>query len=201
MWFYLILTWLSFLIQLCFCTISLAAGLYYLAELVEEYTVIAKKSITAMILITTSCLIGCWLFEDLPLTLFVSGIISQSLHWMIIQTFPFTSFTSPTFIMAVIFVIVNHYLAFTFFSTTYHTFTQVLAYFTLCLWLVPFALFVSLSANENVLPTVAVTEPLLGNQNDCVTNYFSRRGKKYGLLSLFNYAKESLLPQRNKKSF
>lgn len=30
-----------------------------------------------------------------------------------------------------------------------------MAYFTLCLWLVPFALFVSLSANENVLPTVA----------------------------------------------
>lgn len=84
---------------------------------------------------------------------------------MIIQTFPFTSFTSPTLIMAVVFVIVNHYLAFTFFSTTYHSFTQVLAYFTLCLWLVPFALFVSLSANENVLPTVAVTERthLLGN--------------------------------------
>ena len=30
---------------------------------------------------------------------------------------------------------------------------QVLAYFTVCLWLVPFAFFVSLSANENVLPT------------------------------------------------
>lgn len=40
-------------------------------------------------------------------------------------------------------------------------FLQVLAYFTLCLWLVPFALFVSLSANENVLPTLAETTPLL----------------------------------------
>lgn len=38
---------------------------------------------------------------------------------------------------------------------------QVMAYFTLCLWLVPFALFVSLSANENVLPTVSETTPLL----------------------------------------
>jgi hypothetical protein len=43
------------------------------------------------------------------------------------------------------------------------TFTfQVISYFTLCLWLVPFALFVSLSANENILPTVAETKPLLG---------------------------------------
>ena len=29
---------------------------------------------------------------------------------------------------------------------------QVLAYFTFCLWLIPFAFFVSLSAGENVLP-------------------------------------------------
>ena len=43
---------------------------------------------------------------------------------------------------------------------TFHL--QVIAYFTLCLWLVPFALFVSLSANENILPTIAETRPLLG---------------------------------------
>ena len=31
---------------------------------------------------------------------------------------------------------------------------QVLAYFTFCLWLVPFTFFLSLSANDNVLPTL-----------------------------------------------
>lgn len=35
------------------------------------------------------------------------------------------------------------------------TFTEVASYFGLCVWLVPFALFVSLSAGENVLPTMA----------------------------------------------
>jgi hypothetical protein len=42
---------------------------------------------------------------------------------------------------------------------------------------------------------------LISDDNDVVSNYFSRKGKKYGLLSLFNYAKDSILPQRNKKSF
>ena len=36
-----------------------------------------------------------------------------------------------------------------------------MANFTLCLWLVPFAFFVSLSANENILPTMAERKPLL----------------------------------------
>lgn len=33
------------------------------------------------------------------------------------------------------------------------TFTEIASYFGLCVWLVPFSLFVSLSAGENVLPT------------------------------------------------
>ena len=34
------------------------------------------------------------------------------------------------------------------------TFTEVASFFGLCVWLVPFALFVSLSAGENVLPSM-----------------------------------------------
>lgn len=33
------------------------------------------------------------------------------------------------------------------------SFTEVASYFGICVWLVPFALFVSLSAGDNVLPT------------------------------------------------
>lgn len=34
------------------------------------------------------------------------------------------------------------------------SFAEVASYFGLCVWLVPFALFVSLSAGENVLPSM-----------------------------------------------
>lgn len=42
------------------------------------------------------------------------------------------------------------------------SFTMVASYFGLCVWLVPFALFVSLSAGDNVLPTMG-TEPVRGS--------------------------------------
>lgn len=66
-------------------------------------------------------------------------------------------------------MIVNHYLWFRHFSapapassySAYYTrdsnipsFTEIASYFGLCVWLVPFALFVSLSAGENVLPSM-----------------------------------------------
>jgi len=34
------------------------------------------------------------------------------------------------------------------------SFTEIASYFGICVWLVPFALFVSLSASENVLPSM-----------------------------------------------
>lgn len=38
---------------------------------------------------------------------------------------------------------------------------MIASYFGLCVWLVPFALFVSLSAGDNVLPTMG-SEPVRG---------------------------------------
>ena len=95
------------------------------------------------------------------------------------SSFPFFSVSSPPFILSVVMVFVNHYLAFSYFGENYYPFSEVMAYFTVCMWLVPFAFFVSLSANENVLPTFNETRPLLNNENDVVSNYFSKKQKGY----------------------
>lgn len=82
---------------------------------------------------------------------------------------------------------VNHYVWFRHFSdsqsrayqrTSYFdkadvpSFAQIASYFGLCVWLVPFALFVSLSAGDNVLPTMG-TEPVQG---------LDGRGKPQGMI-------------------
>ncbi|CAG0924662.1 unnamed protein product [Notodromas monacha] len=98
----------------------------------------------------------------------------------------------------------NHYVAFSYFSSKYFALSEILTYFTLFMWLVPFALLVSLSANDNVLPSYAdagEAHPLLSN-HDVVSHYFSKRSsKKYGLLQALQSAKEYLVPQLSKKSF
>ena len=139
----------------------------------------------------------------------------QVAHLALLSNFPFFSVSSPAFVMAVVMVLVNHYFAFSHFGEKYYPFSevtnvvysfdsgfkllsfQVMAYFTLCMWLVPFAFFVSLSANENVLPTVNERRPLLSDDNDVVTNYFSKKQKGVGLLSMFNSVKDSLTPGKN----
>nr|XP_054766259.1 protein TEX261-like [Lytechinus pictus] len=194
-------TWVFFFCSIEFTisvsfNFSLAAGLYYMAELVEEYTVMAAKCIKWLHIGTAAIYIGLILFEDLPYSLTFVGLFSVFMYSLMLKNFPFIELTSPTFIISCVLVVVNHYFAFSYFSDVWHPFSEVLAYFTLCLWLVPFAFFVSLSAGDNVLPTMQ--RPELEKKDDVVSSYFNRKSKRNGLLAGFNFVKESVLPQRSK---
>jgi len=151
-----------------------------------------------MVVLVLITYIGLFIFENIPTTLVVCGVVAQLAHLALLSSFPFFSVSSPSFIMAVIMVLVNHYFAFSYFGENYYPFSEVMAYFTICMWLVPFAFFVSLSANENVLPTVSERRPLMSSpeDNDVVTNYFSKKQKGYGLLSVFNSVKDTVTPSK-----
>ncbi|XP_053623405.1 protein TEX261 isoform X2 [Plodia interpunctella] len=200
MFFLYLMSILSIVIQAAFLTLAIASGLYYLAELVEEYTVTAKYIITWTVMITIGLHICLMIFDDLPFHLNALGLVQQTLHIVLLREFPVVRVTSPAFVGAVVTLILHHYTAFKYFGMVYYNFSEVLAYFTLCLWVVPFALFVSLSANDYVLPTTGEKQPLLGD-NNVVTDYLSRKSKRYSLLSFFSFAKDSILPQRNKKAY
>lgn len=144
---------------------------------------VAKKIISGLIAFTTVIYVLFVFFDRLPWSMIVCGFIAQAAHALIMSNFPFVQFVSLPFAGAVVMLFVNHYLAFSYFSNNWYQFSevrnlivmfqyvfsdfirfcfQILAFFTLCLWLVPFALFVSLSANDNVLPTVNERSPLMG---------------------------------------
>lgn len=79
--------------------------------------------------------------------------------------------TSPVFIGSAVLVLANHFFWFSHFSDPnlppasirYHNldyegetrlpFAQVASFFVICIWLVPFSLFISLSASDYVLPS------------------------------------------------
>ncbi|KAH1012157.1 protein TEX261 [Dendroctonus ponderosae] len=196
MLFLTLLSYLATLIQLCFLTVAVAAGLYYLAELVEEFPSQGKRIVWWMNFTVLLLYILLWIFESFPIHIIACGLLAHLCHFAIISSFPFASIQSPFMILALIFVVVNHYLAFSYFPNNNNTLSEILAYFTLFLWLVPLSLFVSLSLSDTSLPTVADQPDI-----DAVSSYLSNKRKKYGFLSLLSYAKETVLPIRTKKGF
>ncbi|ELT98312.1 hypothetical protein CAPTEDRAFT_144139 [Capitella teleta] len=125
MWFMYSVSWLAFLIQVCFITLSIAAGLYYLAEIVEEYTVMAGKFIKYMIWLTSLVYIGFIIFESLSMSLMLLGLASNGVYLLLLKNFPFIELSSPIFLFSLVLIIINHYMSFSYFASVYHPFTEV----------------------------------------------------------------------------
>ncbi|XP_065071181.1 protein TEX261-like [Rhopilema esculentum] len=201
--FLYILTWISTVIHIVFLTLSLAAGLYYLAELVEEYTVTTAKVIKYILIGSTVAVLGVFFLEQMPLHLTGLVLLSHFLYATLLSNFPYISLSSLSFIFSCVLLVVNHYLAFSYFAEVLYSFQEILAYFTICLWIVPFSFFVSLSVNEYVLPTMQTTD-ISGSSSVIGPNtgmLISKKSKRGGLLAVFDYfnQKKDDLLLRNKR--
>lgn len=79
---------------------STASGLYYLSEVVEEHTVIAKKLLTRMIyaVIVTQSLL--WLFDGFPAILSITSMGSHMIYMQNLRRFPIVKLTDPVFLLS-----------------------------------------------------------------------------------------------------
>ncbi|KAM0792686.1 hypothetical protein ACM66B_002466 [Microbotryomycetes sp. NB124-2] len=164
-----------------FVLLSLASGLLYVAEVIEEHSSTAKAVGQRIVYGIILVLVALHFADGLPLYLTALGIVS---HFVYLQNFsrtwPSISLLSPTFILSCVLVLTSHFVSFRYFSdraranggyNSYNrggrwnqhashyayghedTFMDVATYFGICVWLTPFFLFLSLSANDNVLPS------------------------------------------------
>ncbi|GMK54242.1 hypothetical protein CspeluHIS016_0108280 [Cutaneotrichosporon spelunceum] len=165
-----------------FVTLSLASGLLWVAELIEEHSrfarVVGVRAIYAIIVLHALL----YVFDGLP---FLHIVFSILCHVVYLQHFsaaswPFISLSSPVFILSCIMVVADHFLWFFYFarvaqeakrtrSARYRysqqatrdapSFMDVAVFFASCVWFIPLFLFLSLSANDNVIPSFDSSAP------------------------------------------
>ena len=213
----------------------LASGLYYLSELVEEHTVLARKLLTRLIYTIVAIQLLLALVDRFPILLSLVSVASHAVYLGNLRHFPIVKLSDPVFILScgmqplqiltclsfhnleryefkcadtmdAVLVLANHFLWFRHFSTPppaspsrrygqpsslydrpeMPTFTEIASYFGICVWLVPFALFVSLSASENVLPSMgseyATGGEVPGNVGGALGSGDGRARRKKGLV-------------------
>lgn len=139
-----------------FFAVCLATGLYYLAELVEEYTRLTRKIISYAIKAVLVLHVLLFLIDHLPFLAISVGIASHVVYYRLLKTFPYISLGSYDFIGSVSLLILSHVVWIRFFYTDprcmYVSMEWIFGFMLAMVWLVPFAFFISLAANESVLP-------------------------------------------------
>lgn len=77
---------------------STASGLYYLSELVEEHTVIAKRFLTRMIYGVIGIQVLLCLVDRFPFKLSLLSVVSHVVYLGNMRRFPVVNITDPLFI-------------------------------------------------------------------------------------------------------
>ncbi|EEQ41780.1 hypothetical protein EJF18_80032 [Clavispora lusitaniae] len=178
-----LLSYVGVVLGFLFLVLAIASGLYYISEMVEEHTEPTKRFLKRMIQAIIVLLILLWLFDSFPFKLTAFSVVSYLIYMRNLEKFPYVQFTSPIFLLSCVLVIANHFLWFEHFHNPYippldvrlnpdyqppriPSFTEVCSFFGLVVWLVPFALFVSLSAHDNLLPQHMENNPETKKKNN-----------------------------------
>lgn len=179
-----------------FLVLSIALGLYYLSELVEEHTEPTRRFLKRLIQGNVVVLLLLWLFDSFPFKLTAFLIVSYIIYMKNLEKFPYVQFTSPIFLVSCVLVVANHFLWFEYFhnpevpplevrlSAEYvprrvPLFTEVCSFFGLLVWFVPFALFVSLSAHDNLLPQHMENNPEMKKKSNGLAKVVVTKVREY----------------------
>ena len=192
------LVYVSGYISLLFVAVCLACGLYYLAELAEEHTVLTKRLIfvcNALVLGAHVCLL---LFESqLPRLGVALGLAAHACYFWLLRSFPFFRVLSPSGLASLALLGASQYVWGAHFLSHYHSMTHVLCFFVTCCWLVPFGFFISLSINESTLPNAQAA-----GAGEVYAEGGGRTRGKNGIVAAFGFAqqkRDEVMPGMSKK--
>lgn len=157
---FVLIVYVSGYLFLLFAAICLACGLYYLIEIVEEYTSISKKLIRIAILVLLGLHFLLVVYEHFPLLQCSLGFIAHLSYLNLLGNFPFIEPASIQFVISSMLFVIDNIVWFLYFKRDVELFYRyqvapypaMAAFFLLVVWLVPCAFFCSLTINDAVLP-------------------------------------------------
>jgi hypothetical protein len=111
-----------------------------------------------------------WISEGLPFLYVFLGLVAHGIYFKLLDQFPRIQITNMMFIVSVgtdhcdycqrsafanncpVALIITHTVWFRYFTQQWYPFEDVLTFFLLCVWIVPFSFFISLTSAESSLP-------------------------------------------------
>ena len=150
MFFLTLITWIAYIVCFLFGLLCFSQGLYYIADLVEEHTLFAKKVMKVLIYSVLIIHLLMLIFErDIPFLEILIGVVAHITYLCLLPKFPFIDLTCPLAICAGAMSLVNHFAWFYhMINYAYYPYGEIIAIFVICVWMCPLAFVISLSTNE-----------------------------------------------------
>mmetsp|Transcript_3629 Transcript_3629/g.10517 ORF Transcript_3629/g.10517 Transcript_3629/m.10517 type:complete len:213 (+) Transcript_3629:307-945(+) len=147
-----ITVWAGGYLSIVFLSVCLATGLYYLAELLEENTQLAKQVIAYISEATLVLHAVLLLWDRMPLLPITASAAAHVAYLQLLKTYPFFQLVSWETGASITGVIAANVAWGRHFWNSWHTLEYICGFLLMTSWLTPMLLVLSLAANENALP-------------------------------------------------
>lgn len=186
---FVLIVYVSGYLFLLFAAICLACGLYYLIEIVEEFTSLSKKLIRSSILVLLVLHFLLLVYERFPLLQCSLGFVAHLSYLNLLSNFPYIEPLSFQFILSCTLFVLDNVVWFLYFRSDVELFYQyrvapypaIAAFFLLIVWLVPCAFFCSLTINDAVLPA---SHPNFHAQSGVETHSGQRKSRRRNVVMM-----------------
>jgi hypothetical protein len=183
-------SYVSGYIAILLLALSIASGLYLLSELTEEFPSFTGKVLRYAYGVIMIVFVILW-WDGLPMFECCIEVVALICYLSMLMSFPFVQFMSfPTISSMIAFLVTNLTWVQYFLAHDYDA-LSIIGFFVVIVWTIPIGLFVSLSANDNVLPGL-FGQPTDGGNGLDNSSSNSSSGKKK---SIFRSIADGLLNQ------
>ncbi|KAI5181197.1 hypothetical protein NEOKW01_1416 [Nematocida sp. AWRm80] len=141
------------------CALGFVACLYKGIHFIEEYPNRAKEKIRLLIY-TVLVLHTILLFRGFSIMLIGFSLLCQFMFYNLLEDYPNIETGGAGFISAVVMAFLNHmFFLNNMFKHRLNMF-EIIFYFVIIVWAVPFMFFLSLTANDDVITIPGVKKPI-----------------------------------------
>jgi hypothetical protein len=132
--------------------VGLVIGLYKAVEYIEDKTYVAKKYI-GIIIKGMSISHTLLLFRGVSILVILYSLSIQYIFYILLEIYPDVCPSNPTFIVGTCMALGNHFLMLRTMINGKHYVIEMILVFIFIVWTTPFCFFLSLSANDETLPS------------------------------------------------
>jgi hypothetical protein len=158
---FVVLVYVGGYLILLLVALSFAAGVYFLTQIVEEYTIITKRILRVGILVQLVLHFLLSVYEGFPGLECSVGFAAHLTYLLLLAEFPAIKPLSVPFILSCGMLALDNIVWFRFFHLDVEILYRyrldpalaVFTFFITSVWLVPMGFAVSLTVNDNVLPS------------------------------------------------
>ncbi|KAJ2848021.1 erv26 super protein [Coemansia brasiliensis] len=180
----------SWVVGAVFVVFSVACGLYVVSEWVEEYPRQTRRLIRYAVW-TVDVLLVLALLDGLSVWRIALTVGANHVYALNLTRFPLVHLSSATFVGSCVLAVSTHFMWFAYFvQNLRYPFDEVCSFMFFGVWLVPLALFVSLTPADSSLPSSSAQSAAVGSTTKSRQNIFKT------MLTHLRGAEQQRLPQQ-----